>query len=132
MTQDIDKTTQILCCDLLGPVILAPFVIIFYTYLTFASSGWIGPTAIYLYFVVATVVNKYLISPIVTYVSEQEKREGDFRWVHSCLLLTASISRARHMEVRNNVESIAFYQAGLLENVMTNRKLLWLLKNQVI
>uniref|UniRef100_A0A1I7XPJ8 ATP-binding cassette sub-family D member 4 n=1 Tax=Heterorhabditis bacteriophora TaxID=37862 RepID=A0A1I7XPJ8_HETBA len=116
LTQDIEKTTQVLACDLLSPVITAPFIILYYTYLTYQSSGWLGPFAIYVYFVVVTVVNKFLLSPIVGLVNEQEKREGDFR--------------QRHMEVRSNIESIAFYQSGLIENVMANQKLRSLLKVQ--
>ncbi|CAI4231346.1 unnamed protein product [Auanema sp. JU1783] len=116
MTQDVDKTTQILCTDLMGPVVIAPFTIIYYSYLTFQSSGWLGPLTIYIYFLIVTIVNKFLISPIIGLVNDQEKREGDFR--------------QRHMEVRTNVESIAFYQSGLLENVLSNQKLRTLLKAQ--
>lgn len=57
-----------------------------------------------------------ILSPIVQKVSEQEKMEGDFR--------------QRHMEVRSNVEAIAFYRAGVLENIMTNQKLKNLIETQ--
>ncbi|KAK6028906.1 ABC transporter transmembrane region 2 [Ostertagia ostertagi] len=114
MTQDIEKTTQVLACDLLAPVITAPFIIIYYSYLTWISSGWLGPLTIYVYFTFVTLVNRYLIAPLVGLVNETERKEGDFR--------------QRHMEVRSNVESIAFYQSGLIENIMTNQKLKALLK----
>ncbi|VDO55810.1 unnamed protein product [Haemonchus placei] len=114
LTQDIEKTTQVLACDLLAPVITAPFIILYYSYLTWISSGWLGPFTIYLYFTFVTLVNRYLIAPLVGLVNETERKEGDFR--------------QRHMEVRSNVESIAFYQSGLIENIMTNQKLKALLK----
>ncbi|KAE9416625.1 hypothetical protein Angca_009700, partial [Angiostrongylus cantonensis] len=116
LTQDIEKTTQVLSCDLFAPVITAPFIILYYSYLTWKSSGWLGPLTIYAYFVFVTFVNRYLLSPIVGLVNETEKREGDFR--------------QRHMEVRTNVESIAFYQSGLIENILTNQKLKVLLKTK--
>ncbi|CAI5451140.1 unnamed protein product [Caenorhabditis angaria] len=109
MTQDIEKTTRILSVDLMIPFLTAPFIIGYYTYLTYDSSGWVGPVAIYSYFVIQTVVNKFILTPIVGLVNDQEKMEGDFRH--------------RHMEVRNNVEAVAFYRSGVLENVMANQKL---------
>ncbi|KAE9554340.1 hypothetical protein FO519_002450 [Halicephalobus sp. NKZ332] len=116
MTQDVEKTCRIFATDLLAPMLLAPFIIMYYTYLTYISSGFLGPVTIYLFFFVATVVNKLLLSPTVALVNEQEKKEGDFR--------------VRHVEVRSNTESIAFYQSGLTENVFTNQKLASLLKTQ--
>ncbi|CAB3396452.1 unnamed protein product [Caenorhabditis bovis] len=109
LTQDIEKTTRILCIDLLAPVLTAPFIIGYYTWLTYDSAGWVGPAAIYGYFTIQTVANKFLLTPIVGLVNEQEKKEGNFR--------------QRHMEVRANVEAIAFYRSGVLENVMANQKL---------
>ncbi|CEF61304.1 ATP-binding cassette sub-family D member 4 [Strongyloides ratti] len=116
MTQDIEKATRIFCTDLLCPIILSPLIIIYYSYLTFISAGWMAPVSIYIYFIIATLTNKILISPIVSLTNEQEKREGDFR--------------LKHVEVRCNTESIAFYQSGLLENVLANQKLRKLIKTQ--
>lgn len=57
-----------------------------------------------------------LVTPTIALVAEQEQKEGDFRF--------------RHMEVRSNVEAIAFYQSGFTENVFTNQRLNFLLKTQ--
>ena len=116
MTQDVEKTCRILTCELLAPILMAPFIICYYTYLTYISSGFLGPITIYVFFVIATVVNKVLLSPTIELVTEQERKEGDFR--------------LKHVEVRSNTESIAFYQSGLTENVFTNQKLGSLLKVQ--
>lgn len=41
--------------------------------------GIMGPLTIYLFFGGATIINKMLITPTIALVSEQEKKEGDFR-----------------------------------------------------
>lgn len=109
MTQDIEKLTRIFTNDLFSTVTISPFIIAYYSYLTKTSSGWFGPLAIYGYFASSTIINKLLLSPIIRLVSEQEKKEGDLR--------------ARHLEVRTNIEAIAFFRADDLENTVTDEKL---------
>ncbi|XP_054617255.1 ATP-binding cassette sub-family D member 4 isoform X2 [Dunckerocampus dactyliophorus] len=75
-----------------------------------------GPVMIFGYFVLGTVANKILMGPIVSTLFEQEKLEGDFRF--------------KHMQIRVNAESAAFYRAGKVEHMRTNRRLQALLKTQ--
>ncbi|XP_003379781.1 ABC transporter transmembrane region 2 family protein [Trichinella spiralis] len=97
-------------------VIMSPFIIGYYTYKTGMSSGYIGPLSIFCYFIVATIINKFLMSPIVRLVAEQEQKEGDFRF--------------KHVSVRNHSEAIAFYQSGSLEKLFTEKDLENLLNTQ--
>lgn len=41
--------------------------------------GYEGILVIYVYFIFATVVNKFLMGPVVALIVKQEKKEGDFR-----------------------------------------------------
>jgi len=43
------------------------------------SMGYIGPVCVILFFAVSTVMNKFLMSPVVSLVFQQEQLEGDFR-----------------------------------------------------
>lgn len=45
------------------------------------SMGYIGPLSIYAFFVVSTVLNKFIMGPVVSRVFLQERQEGDFRYV---------------------------------------------------
>ena len=47
------------------------------------STGYIGPVCVVVFFAISTILNKFLMSPVVTLVFKQEKLEGDFRWVVS-------------------------------------------------
>ncbi|CAL4225541.1 unnamed protein product, partial [Meganyctiphanes norvegica] len=115
MTQDINRL-----CDTLGnittKVIIAPFLIGYYTYRTYVGTGWVGPTTIYAYFFLGTIANKIVMSPVVPWVFKQEKMEGDFRF--------------KHMQIRVNAEAIAFHVSGEVESCKTNNALDLLIKTQ--
>ncbi|KAM9290730.1 lysosomal cobalamin transporter ABCD4 isoform 5-T5 [Morus bassanus] len=83
---------------------------------TSASTGWLGPVSIFGYFIIGTIVNKVLMSPIVSKLVQQEKLEGDFRF--------------KHMQIRVNAEPAAFYRAGRVEHVRTDQRLQSLLQTQ--
>ncbi|XP_042725752.1 lysosomal cobalamin transporter ABCD4 isoform X3 [Lagopus leucura] len=83
---------------------------------TSAFTGWLGPVSIFGYFVIGTIINKMLMSPIVSKLVQQEKLEGDFRF--------------KHMQIRVNAEPAAFYRAGRVEHMRTDRRLQSLLQTQ--
>ena len=41
--------------------------------------GYLGVVSIYGIFVIFTIVNKFLMGPVVALVVKQEEQEGDFR-----------------------------------------------------
>ncbi|XP_034498473.1 ATP-binding cassette sub-family D member 4 isoform X1 [Ailuropoda melanoleuca] len=81
-----------------------------------ASTGWLGPVSIFGYFILGTLVNKMLMGPIVAKLVQQEKLEGDFRF--------------KHMQIRVNAEPAAFFRAGHVEHMRTDRRLQRLLQTQ--
>ncbi|XP_077179345.1 lysosomal cobalamin transporter ABCD4 isoform X2 [Paroedura picta] len=115
ISQDVERFCKQLS-SMASKVIIAPFTLVYYTYQCFRSTGWLGPVSIFGYFIVGTVINKILMSPIVSTLVQQEKLEGDFRF--------------KHVQLRVNAESAAFYRAGEVEHMRTNRKLQHLLQTQ--
>uniref|UniRef100_G1MIY0 ATP binding cassette subfamily D member 4 n=1 Tax=Ailuropoda melanoleuca TaxID=9646 RepID=G1MIY0_AILME len=79
-------------------------------------TGWLGPVSIFGYFILGTLVNKMLMGPIVAKLVQQEKLEGDFRF--------------KHMQIRVNAEPAAFFRAGHVEHMRTDRRLQRLLQTQ--
>ncbi|KAJ7384685.1 ATP-binding cassette sub- D member 4 [Desmophyllum pertusum] len=116
ITQDVDKFCDTFRKSLIV-FIISPFTIGYYTYQCYQSSGYLGPVIIYGYFIVGTIINKLIMTPIVSLVVKQEKLEGDFRF--------------KHMQVRSNAESIAFYRSGNVEMRKTNSRLQSLLQTQL-
>ncbi|CAJ0870799.1 17552_t:CDS:10 [Entrophospora sp. SA101] len=93
ITQDVDnfsKSLRIICQN----TILAPFLIIYYTYLTWNISGYLGPLIIYLYFIFSLFACRFLINPISKIIFLKEFHEGNFRFLH--------------VRIRQFAESIAF------------------------
>ena len=78
--------------------------------------GWYGVVGIYMFFLVSTVINKFLMGPIVSLIFQQERQEGNFRY--NCLILFPGVdpvclsiaNRFHHVQVRANSEAVAFYQ----------------------
>ncbi|KAG7457383.1 ATP-binding cassette sub-family D member 4 isoform X1 [Solea senegalensis] len=117
--QRISQDAERLCkqmSTMASRLIISPFTLTYYSYHCFYSTGWIGPVSIFGYFVIGTIANKILMGPIVSTLFEQEKLEGDFRF--------------KHMQIRVNAESAAFYRAGKVEHMRTNRRLQALLQTQ--
>ncbi|XP_053923696.1 lysosomal cobalamin transporter ABCD4 isoform X2 [Cuculus canorus] len=115
ISQDVERFCKQLS-SMASKVIISPFTLAYYTYQCFHSTGWLGPVSIFGYFVIGTIVNKVLMSPIVSKLVQQEKLEGDFRF--------------KHMQIRVNAEPAAFYRAGQVEHARTNRRLQSLLQTQ--
>ncbi|XP_006884745.1 PREDICTED: ATP-binding cassette sub-family D member 4 [Elephantulus edwardii] len=115
ISQDVERFCRQLS-TMAGQLVISPFTLVYYTYQCFQSTGWLGPVSIFGYFILGTVVNKILMGPIVTKLVQQEKLEGDFRF--------------KHMQIRVNAEPAAFYRAGHVEHVRTDRRLQRLLQTQ--
>ncbi|RIB16500.1 ABC transporter transmembrane region 2-domain-containing protein [Gigaspora rosea] len=77
ITQDVDKfaeTLRLICEE----IIIAPILIAYYTYLTWAFSGYLGPVLVYSYFLFGIVGSRFLIVPLVNLVFMKEFHEGNF------------------------------------------------------
>ncbi|XP_036887016.1 lysosomal cobalamin transporter ABCD4 isoform X3 [Sturnira hondurensis] len=115
ISQDVERFCRQLS-SMASQLIVSPFTLVYYTYQCFQSTGWLGPVSIFGYFILGTVVNKMLMGPIVAKLVQQEKLEGDFRF--------------KHMQIRVNAEPAAFYRAGHVEHMRTDRRLQRLLQTQ--
>ncbi|XP_034793715.1 lysosomal cobalamin transporter ABCD4 isoform X5 [Pan paniscus] len=115
ISQDVERFCRQLS-SMASKLIISPFTLVYYTYQCFQSTGWLGPVSIFGYFILGTMVNKTLMGPIVTKLVHQEKLEGDFRF--------------KHMQIRVNAEPAAFYRAGHVEHMRTDRRLQRLLQTQ--
>uniref|UniRef100_A0A915AKD2 ABC transporter domain-containing protein n=1 Tax=Parascaris univalens TaxID=6257 RepID=A0A915AKD2_PARUN len=113
MTQDVERMCNKLAVDVLPSILIGPFVVAWYTYQTAQTAGGLGIAIIYGYFVLGTVVNKILLSPMVKWNGRVEKAEGDFRF--------------KHVTLRNNAESSALYNAAAFERYESDRlfNVLW-------
>lgn len=102
MTQDVNEFV-IQLSKVLPTIILAPFVISYYSYHSFMVIGILGPIGCFVFFLLSTVINRILMKSIVSLVYQQEKMEGNFRF--------------HHMTVRSNAESIAMTRGQTVEEM---------------
>ncbi len=108
MTSDVN----LLCTsygDIIADLVVVPVTLTYYTYDSAVRTGWIGPVSMFAYFLVSTVVNKVLMSPIVDLTAYQERCEGDFRF--------------KHVALRVNSESLAFHGSTRVEAAKADSKL---------
>ena len=90
-------------------LLLSPFTIAYYAYKCYLTTGVYGPLVIFGVFCIGTVVNKFLMGPVVTKTVAQELAEGNFRYFH--------------MRVRSCCQSIAFYRGQSYESVYADQRL---------
>ncbi|CAF3652243.1 unnamed protein product [Rotaria socialis] len=101
ITQDVDLLCRTL--SIIIPLILiSPFTIAYYSYLTWKVTGYYGPLSIILYFVIWTCINKVFISAVSRTIFRQNICEGNFRFLHA--------------QIRTHNEPIAFYNGGPFEH----------------
>ncbi|KHJ78234.1 hypothetical protein OESDEN_22146 [Oesophagostomum dentatum] len=79
ITQDVEKLCRLLATKIAPSLLIAPFVIAYYTFKTWETAGGFGVSIIYGFFLVGAVLNRILISPVTKWAARVEKAEGDFR-----------------------------------------------------
>jgi ATP-binding cassette subfamily D (ALD) protein 4 len=105
ITQDADSLCRSLS-TILPLILISPFTIGYYTYLTWQVTGYYGPLGILIYFIIWTGINKIFISSVSQTIFRQNNCEGNFRFLHT--------------QIRIYNEPIAFYNGGLFEHTRFN------------
>ncbi|PKY17166.1 hypothetical protein RhiirB3_403915 [Rhizophagus irregularis] len=82
IAQDVENFSEKLRLNC-QEIIVAPILIIYYTYKTWTLSGYFGPLVIYVYFIVGLISSRFLIVPLVNLVFMKEFHEGNFRFLHA-------------------------------------------------
>ncbi|CAD5116690.1 unnamed protein product [Dimorphilus gyrociliatus] len=110
--QRISQDTDKMCLEfskIFAQIIVCPFTIVYYIWQTWSRTGYYGPLIVIGLFMLSTLLNKFLMSPVVNYVYQNEKLEGHYRF--------------SLMQTRVRAESIAFYRSGLNERDKNSKKL---------
>ena len=109
ITSDVNSVTSSYG-KIVSDLVLVPVLIGYYTYDAYTRAGWLGPTAMYIYFIISTSINKLLMAPVVRLTVRMEQKEGDFRF--------------KHMELRSHAESLALSGSVDTELDNVNNKLM--------
>eukprot|EP00052_Salpingoeca_macrocollata_P020914 m.177623 g.177623 ORF g.177623 m.177623 type:complete len:671 (-) comp21397_c0_seq1:106-2118(-) len=116
VTQDVDNLTQSLG-TILTNTIFIPLTIIYYSYTLNQVLGPLGLVSIYGYFLAGVILNKLLMTPIISLIFEKEHQEGNFRFLH--------------MNSRTHAESAACYGGARVELSLANFRLSQLLRTMM-
>jgi len=108
MTADCSSLTSVYG-RIIADLVVVPFTTAYYTYQAYARAGWLGPTAMFIFFFISTLINKLLMAPVVNLTATLEQKEGDYRY--------------KHMEIRSHAESLAFTKSVTTELEKVNIKL---------
>ncbi|CAF1533875.1 unnamed protein product [Rotaria sp. Silwood1] len=101
IAQDVDSLCRSLS-SIIPLLVISPFTIAYYTYSTWKITGYYGPLAVFLYFLLWTPINKILISFVSRTIFQQNISEGNFRFLHA--------------QIRTHNETIAFYHGDAFEH----------------
>ncbi|OAD03035.1 hypothetical protein MUCCIDRAFT_178464 [Mucor lusitanicus CBS 277.49] len=115
ITQDVDKFAETLR-QIVTNLIIAPVMVVYYTYKCWIVTGFAGPLLIYVYFLLGSFISRKFIQPIVNAVFFKELQEGNFRYLH--------------VRLRQYAESIAFCDGEEEENGRAQHSLETLLTYQ--
>ncbi|KAJ1823306.1 hypothetical protein LPJ60_001663 [Coemansia sp. RSA 2675] len=94
ITQDIERLSSSMA-TILPELLIAPFLIAYYTVRCWSMAGPLGPLAIYVYFVAGALCTRAVMPPIIRRVYQQEREEGNFRF--------------QEIRITEFAESIAFF-----------------------
>ncbi|CAF2550533.1 unnamed protein product [Rotaria sp. Silwood2] len=101
ITQDVDSLCRSLS-SIIPLLVISPFTIAYYAYRTWQITGYYGPLAITIYFLLWTAINKIFISIVSRTIFQQNTSEGSFRFLHA--------------QIRTHNETIAFYHGDAFEH----------------
>ncbi|KAJ2023629.1 hypothetical protein H4S03_009282, partial [Coemansia sp. S3946] len=94
ITQDVERLASSIA-TILAELLIAPFLIVYYTVRCWSMAGPLGPLAIYAYFVAGVLSTRAVMPPIIRSVYHQEREEGNLRF--------------QEVRITEFAESIAFF-----------------------
>ncbi|KAI9502829.1 hypothetical protein GGI25_002606 [Coemansia spiralis] len=115
IAQDIERLSSTMA-DVLAELLIAPFLIAYYTVKCWSIAGFFGPLSIYLYFIIGALASRSVMPPIVRSVYKQEREEGNLRF--------------NELHICSYAESIAFFSGEIRERETANQALLRVVRVQ--
>jgi ABC-type uncharacterized transport system fused permease/ATPase subunit len=117
--------------DMLRQTLQGPMLIVYYTCLTAIYSSWVAPVAVWVFFFVGAVTNRFLLRKVVGLTSLQGKLEGDFRLFHVTFLrsieqiwflkgLGAELHHAQHLLSRALANRLLVINQHAVINAIAN------------